>query len=116
SSRGLPGLSLELQADRDAAGTTRYAACQSEGSRNVAARALRGGAKQQDRRRRQGTRFLRTALRALGNLAAWRGRGLRHRVLRACYRRVADADGAIQRAGLSPALEPVRARLQPGCA
>ena len=55
----------------------------------------------------------------LADLAARRGRGLRHRLLRAGHRRLADADRRLHRAGLSPAVQPVRprqqARRQPAC-
>ena len=67
----------------------------------------------------EGKGFLRGAFSAAAHLAARRRRGLRHRLLRAHDRRLADAERGLQRAGLSPAVQSVRPRhqaeLRPAC-
>ena len=51
---------------------------------------------------RQGKGLFRRAFLPVADLAARRGRGFRHRLLRTDHRRIADADRRLHRAGLSP--------------
>ena len=58
----------------------------------------------------EGKSFLRGAFSPLAHFAAWRRRGLCHRLLRAHRRRLADGERGLQGAGLSPAVQSVRPR------